>query len=150
MIDRETLVGQHRSDTSAVIDWADLLVGEERRCRHQGFRAGVVSINLSFDDGVIDARDHDELRERVEIILQATLRWTDRYCVLAPDEFGALLIPLRSYGELRRLAQLLHRRLRTAGIHCRIGYAARNDHTGLAGAAARADAAAATPLRPSA
>ena len=150
MIDRETLVGRRPADTGEALDWATLLAAEEERCRTQGFRAGIVSINLSGGAGVIDTRDSAELHRRVGAILRDTLRWTDRHRVLDRDEIGILLIPLSSYGQLRQLSQLLHRRLRDAGIHCRVGYAARNEQTGLTGAAARADAAAATPLRPSA
>lgn len=131
--------------------WPNLLADEETRCREQGFGAGVIAVNLSVNTGargrVIDTRDLADLDNRTRAALDRCVGWTDRLCHLADHEYGLLVIPVEDSGALRERAVEVDTALREAGIGARVGFSLRNDHTGLAGAAARADAAAAAPRK---
>lgn len=145
----------HEASGVAVVDdprqWSALLDIEESRCLDQGFQAGIIAINIRRDDdSVVDARDPLELASRARAVITDSMGWTDRACRVSDHEFGMLVIPLRGYRELRERAIRVNQAMHDAGLDVRVGYAVRNDQTGLAGAAARADAAAANPhQRPS-
>lgn len=121
-------------------DWHRLLAEEDQRCREAGFGAGLVSIDFGATG---DEMPPPERTRRVLDLVEASIAWTDRYCLVAPDVVSILVIPITEIHQLERMARRLDRACRDAGIQAAIGWSHRRDSTDLVAAWARADANAA-------
>ncbi|NNE73238.1 MAG: hypothetical protein HKN26_06220 [Acidimicrobiales bacterium] len=133
-----------RGRTFAVGDldhWRRLLIDEEVRCQSTGFPAGVLSID--FGSSVAGARHNAERAQQVIDIVARHLEFTDRVCVVGPNQLGVLLIPLRNVHDAELRAIEIDDSLTEAGIIAGLGWAVRRE-SGLVDAWARADGNAAT------
>jgi len=127
--------------------WAQLLEDEERHVEKQNFGAGVLVINFG---GELLRHIDDDTRALTEAavlaIIDRHLGWTDRTELLTAGRLGVVIVPIDGALTLSRRARELHRDLRECGLDIDVAYSVRRRSGGLAGAAARADAALDTAL----
>lgn len=126
--------------------WAELLSSEDRHAA-QGFRAGVLVLNLA---GELLRHIDDETRglreSEVVSIVDRHLGWTDRSHPIAHGRLGVVVVPIDGALALARRARELHHGLRGRGLDVDVAYSIRRRTGGLIAAAARADAALDTAL----
>ncbi len=127
--------------------WAQLLENEERHVARQGFGAGVLVVN--FGGELLRHIDEDTralTEAAVLAIIDRHLGWTDRTEMITAGRLGVVAVPIDGALALSRRARELHRDLRECGLDVDVAYSVRRRSGGLAGAAARADAALDTAL----
>ncbi|MGI9602812.1 MAG: hypothetical protein ACR2QE_13075 [Acidimicrobiales bacterium] len=120
--------------------WTELLLEEEQRCATAGFGAGIVSIDFGGSDS---AAPHRERTAEILSLVEASVAWTDRFCLVTPHVVSILAMPITEIHQLERLARRLDAVCRDAGIHAAIGWSHRRETSDLMAAWARADANAA-------
>ncbi|MDH3708073.1 MAG: hypothetical protein OES57_18560 [Acidimicrobiia bacterium] len=121
-------------------EWHELLHREDRRCEEAGFGAGIVSIDFGASAGQMPA---PQRTQQVLELVERTIAWTDRFCLVAPNVASILVIPITEIHQLERLARRLDGVCRDAGVQAAIGWSHRRDSSDLVAAWARADANAA-------
>ena len=135
---RKTIPSTPERRVSDPAAWREMLMEEEQRCAAAGFGAGLVSIDFGGSEHPSEARADEILR-----LVDTSIAWTDRYCLVAPGVVSVLAVPLTEIHQLERLARRLDSLCRQAGIHTAIGWSHRRDSSDLIAAWARADANAA-------
>lgn len=123
--------------------WEQLLTAEEGRCRHYGYSACIVSIDLDNLKQVNDTQGHasgDQLIKKAAQIIRSTVRKDDIVARVGGDEFVILVVEGNSQTTSSLLVRL-RTQLSAADVHASLGFAQRNPTLDLQAAWHEADQA---------